>query len=307
MGSQDPPCQASLVSWKGGVSLVKETWEGRDHLKYGVTVGRVLKSGRGVTCGYVCRGWPTWGLAAKARGWTIAVVVLRDNVWEKRIRAIFGGAVLVKCDEAYALGCRLSIDVWLCDTEPPRGLKIFGESATSQVWIITCRRFRQTCPSGHSYHFFTLMHASCGGVTDGDWSVHVYKPIGVKELHPFQTVGGRDLHSVVDATISGYPCPPPRHVDPKVPRVIQLQPTTYHVSGLFPLGKVNVRFVVPSIFSSTGWVRRKLTGAEMCKVWDLPDDVTGGLNAREVNLLCNGGVFAQKLPRGSWTSCWGAI
>jgi hypothetical protein len=123
----------------------------------------------------------------------------------------------------------------------------------------------------------------------------VYRPKEVEELKPFQLMGGRDLRSVVDATTAGYTCPLPHKVDSKVPKVVQLQPTTYRISVLLPLGKDSVRFVVPSIFSSTGWVRQQLTGVEMCKVWDLPTDVAGDLDSKEISLVCSGKGFPQKI------------
>ncbi len=86
------------------------------------------------------------------------VVVLRDNVWKRRIKALFEEAYVIKCEDAFAMGCRLSLDVWLCDVEPQRGMKIFGELALSKVWILSCRRFRQTCPTSHSYQLLTTTH-----------------------------------------------------------------------------------------------------------------------------------------------------
>jgi hypothetical protein len=49
--------------------------------------------------------------------------------------------------------------------------------------------------------------------------------------------------------------------------------------------------VVPSVFSPTGWVRRKLTGKEMCRVNDVPDKVYETLGPREVAAICESVIY----------------
>jgi hypothetical protein len=77
-------------------------------------------------------------------------------------------------------------------------------------------------------------------------------------------------------------------VDSTKPRVTRIQVATFHVSGLYLMGRKEVRFVVPSVFSPMGWVRRKLTGSEMCQVWDIPQDIAKILNPKEIGMICKG-------------------
>mmetsp|Transcript_20683 Transcript_20683/g.30301 ORF Transcript_20683/g.30301 Transcript_20683/m.30301 type:complete len:1268 (-) Transcript_20683:9637-13440(-) len=55
-------------------------------------------------------------------------------------------------------------------------------------------------------------------------------------------------------------------------------------------------FTVPSAYSSTGWVRRKLTGAEIGRAMDLPPAMTGGFNTASNMELCHTEQLLQLPP-----------
>ncbi len=55
---------------------------------------------------------------------------------------------------------------------------------------------------------------------------------------------------------------------------------------MFPLDAKDPRLIVPCIFSPTKWVRRKLTGIEMCKVKDLPDSYTQQFLSGQIANIC---------------------
>ncbi len=63
------------------------------------------------------------------------------------------------------------------------------------------------------------------------------------------------------------------------PRVIEIRPKVFYGGGLFPLDVECPQFVVPCIFSPTKWVRRKLSGAEVCKAKDLTEGKINGLSS----------------------------
>jgi hypothetical protein len=160
---------------KRDLTEVFETVVQRDYSKYGVTVGRVTNVEGAVACGYVCAGWPSWALAAELRGWRIIVIVIRDSPWESRIRGLFPGALIAKGEDVQSLGCKVQLGVWFCDVEPLRGMRIFGDDPHSQVMIFSLRRFRQPCPGSHAYQRVVLSHSDCGGVTNGMWTIHIYR------------------------------------------------------------------------------------------------------------------------------------
>ncbi len=91
-------------------------------------------------------------------------------------------------------------------------------------------------------------------MTDGSWEVHVYLPREAKSWGQLNRQAGRDMSGVVDSKLGGVPCQPPGTVRSCKPAVALVRPGTFHVGGLYPLGEERGRFVVPCIFSPTGWV-----------------------------------------------------
>jgi hypothetical protein len=58
------------------------------------------------------------------------------------------------------------------------------------------------------------------------------------------------------------------------------------MEGLFPLKASNPYLVFPCIYPPTKWVRRHLTGAEFCKVKDVPEDLISKLISSEIATIC---------------------
>jgi len=82
------------------------------------------------------------------------------------------------------------------------------------------------------------------------------------------------------------------------PKLLQVRPNTYHVEGLFPIGAENVQVVAPSVFSSTKWVKRRLSGLEMCRIRDIPDDLAESLSSAElVRVVRDNSIIPLKVYR----------
>ena len=58
-----------------------------DYAKYGVTDGILIKGEKQRLCGALIRGWPGWCMAAVTRGWKLKLIILKENPWDKEIRA----------------------------------------------------------------------------------------------------------------------------------------------------------------------------------------------------------------------------
>ncbi len=123
----------------------------------------------------------------------------------------------------------------------------------------------------------------------------MYNPVGTNWVWDPSPRAGRDLKSVVDSLVTGRDCPAPSKALSMDLEVKMLRPSVFHVGGLFPSGVAKPKFVVPSIFSPTGWVRRKLTGKEMCLVNDIPNNVYNRLSAKEVAQICEKLVFPHRV------------
>ena len=140
--------------------------------------------------------------------------------------------------------------------------------------------------SGYRYQLVHIKHSDCGGVSDGEWCFHVYQPEAQDPIDVTARMAGRDMYSIINSKAEGLPCKPPVSCSCDVPKVVKLRPGTYHVGGLYPTGVDKVHVIVPSVFSPTKWVRRRLTGLEMCKLWDIPEEVIVELGSKDMAAIC---------------------
>jgi len=253
------------------------------YAKYGVAYGQV-KTEKGVTCGVLSSGWPSGALAAHRLGWTVELVIVKSEEWKGVVEAWLPGVCLVTVSEvaaSFILG--QDLDVWVSDIDPPRKLRFLD--VCKPLVFVSSRRLRQSTPGGYSYQCVKLRHSDCGGVTDSVWTFYVYRRGQPRDSNMPPKSAGRDMLSIVNSRKEGTPCPPPRDVKAKHPEVIRLRPNTYHSEGLYPVSAGNVQVVAPCVFSPTKWVRRKLSGLEMCRVKDIPDEVTNSLTSKEISVI----------------------
>lgn len=112
------------------------------------------------------------------------------------------------------------------------------------------------------------------------YSRKLLKPIILPACAP------RDLWSAIDATCStGIPCPAPKSISLSTLKVLKVRPCTFHLSGLFPVGIKTVYLICPSVFSSTGWCRRKPAPREIFRIFDVPESQHDHLPFNAAELL----------------------
>ena len=252
------------------------------YARYGITEGIMTNNcGVQVNCGVISGGWPSWGLGARARGLNVRVIILKSNEWEPCIRRWFPAALILNYDENFIWHPVMGdIDVWMSDTNMPNKLNILVSSASI---VIMQRRCRQVPPDEWVRSQISLTHAECGGVTDGSWTLHLY----TKAISPAMSTGptistsGRNVRTVLDSMTNGRPsAEPPKVASTTQPVTVRLQGSTYHCDGLFPWNERLCFFYCPSIYSPTKWVRRHLSGIEMMRLLDIPDELHSELTSK---------------------------
>jgi len=235
----------------------------------------------------IVNGWPVWVFAALGRGWQVALVVFKDSEWAPLIKRLSPNSVVEPygvCEDR--LGAAVNIQVWLSDVDPPRRLRVFDSPA---VTLVVCgRRARNIGIMGEvwDYQATLVAHSDVGGMTDGAWRIHVYTRKDAWRTEAVARLPGRDLLCAVDTKIQGMPCPAPPKVCHAQPRVKMVRPGLVRVDGLCPWGEERIKVVAPCVYSPTKWVRRHLTGEEMCKVRDVREDVLCHLGSKEIGLVC---------------------
>ena len=60
---------------------------------------RRLDEDTGQMCMLLVKGWPSWVLAAKVRGWHRKLVIMMDREWTVIVRKWFPGVAIVNYDE----------------------------------------------------------------------------------------------------------------------------------------------------------------------------------------------------------------
>lgn len=191
-----------------------ETLMETHYAQYGVTNGVLKSTGGQRSCGFLCKGWPSWMIAAQARGWFIMILIIKENLWLKEIKDWFPETqVMTYNNQTTLCALGLGVDIWFCDTDPPRKLNLWGSEA---MYIVSERRVRHM-PAGWETTSHTLRHSDCGGVTTGCWRLHVYRRPGAPSLDQPMQAAGRDLRSVLDTKITGRLwTKPPEHKSPRL-------------------------------------------------------------------------------------------
>jgi hypothetical protein len=260
-----------------------ETLMRAEYAKYGVTDGVLSNQRERRSCGIIVKGWPSWCMAATTRGWDVKLIVIKDNEWEREIRVWFPMAIVVEYERIN--GCEASvayIEVWFSDLDPPQKLNLWISQAH---FIITSRRAR-TVSKPWQFQLLSISHAACGGVTSGSWIFYIYhKDDNLAIIKP-APVAGRDLSTILNTKQEGMPCPKPATVPTSHQQVIQLRPNTFHGGGLLPWGGFRLKIVAPCIFSQTGWVRRQLSGSEMLRALDVPEEMETELKSNQIRQIC---------------------
>jgi hypothetical protein len=236
--------------------------------KYGMTVGCLSINAQGVQhCGVLASGWPSWAFGAKARGWIVEVIIVKEN--HEIVQDLFPDSMVILHETGLILPELLcKINIWFSDIDPPRSLALWTSDAQ---FVIMSRRARHVNDPLWKMEPRKIAHLQCGGATTGEWVFYLYSR-GNATLPSSVPTSYRDMSSILGIQTAGSPCPRP-HISPEqdiLPRVIQLRPNTYHGGGLMPWYARSCFVICPCVFSPTGWVRRRCTQQESLMIFDVP-------------------------------------
>jgi hypothetical protein len=90
----------------------------------------------------------------------------------------------------------------------------------------------------------------------------------------------------LDTKVQGLPCSEPMNINKEKPEVVEVKRGMYHGGGLYPIMALRPYVISPCIFSPTRWVRRRLTGNELCLIKDIPEDFLPMLSSSEIAVIC---------------------
>jgi len=131
-----------------------------------------------------------------------------------------------------------------------------------------------------------MMHANYGGVTNGQWWVHIYQPLAKPDL-VMGLQAQRDARTVSDCMAdNGRPCkPPPELTLTDTPSTVMVRPGTYHCAGLLPWEGTAPWVITTNIYSKTKYCCRTLTMNERLFSRDVTKSMLEHLTASQLKGL----------------------
>ena len=149
------------------------------------------------------------------------------------------------------------------------GLKSL-ELTTEDKIIVTCNGTPRKLKL--SFIFLRLSHASFGGCTETKTSVGFSKGCGVDR--------NVEISEGIPSSVADHVCPVESgtSVDPLSNRELSSKCITTMRNI------VNNEFIVPSLFSKTHWVKRRLTSAEILSTLDSPVQITKAVNDKKLDI-----------------------
>lgn len=247
------------------------------------------------SCGVFGSAWPSWALAAYALNFNLKFICVSDPSWLSLLRVLLP-AVPVCLTSEFNPGLLLGLHLVLVDCRLNKGHPVWNTNTSTVV----CALKSCSTPAHWQCSTLRLDHRSTGGVTTGAWFGNCYHQGPNLALLPLPVTALRDMSVVVDpAASSGVPCAAPTlDLDVRRPVCMELRPHVYHGSGLYPHSDPHPQFIVRSVFTSTGWCRRKLTPIEYLHVMDTSSEVLRLSTPTQLGLLRTVVMVPQKVLIG---------
>ena len=158
-----------------------------------------------------------------------------------------------------------------------------------------------------------VYHANYGGATN---AVHliVHRGLDATITAPLVSVPRVLKHFVNSASKGGFAAidaPPDINRDKAVERAPLTVDGLGRLEGLYDVVTPTLEYAVPSVFKSTGWVRRRLTSKEWLVLHDVPvamlEELASDITARNALSLCITPLIVGELFRSWWGSPSGGV
>ena len=185
----------------------------------------------------------------------------------------------------FSIPCDCDANIIFCDGALPGSNASIWSSASLHTLVCTALP-RSRIRNPWTMWKFHIPHSHVGGVSDGSFYIYRFtKQSGALPLS-YLKQPHRDVSSVICPTTSGGVEAQPSLQSPrKIPTLWRTNCGVLSHFGLFPLQARRQKFLVPSVFSSTKWVHRRLSLAEQLHVFDVPLTLLKTLSASNLRQL----------------------
>ena len=260
--------------------------------------GRVVLGKRpselGASVGIWESGWCAWLGAVAFANFNVKWVILQSPCYVSLVRRRLPQATILVLDEKEVDWCKLSdVSMIFCDRAPGAACSVW--KFPSLMDLVAYREARRHPPlQDFVLTKLFIKHDQVGGVSDFCGKISHYHRTHIASVQVTLLLGS-PVKTVLDCTIDAtwnqprreitwepVPCAPLRRLP------VSGMGTTFSSEGLYPLAghlRHPPQFMAPCVFSSSGFVRRRLAAAELLKVLDVaPLDAAQLSPARQLNL-----------------------
>jgi len=230
------------------------------YARYGITSRKLInKRGNDLTCIILCRSWPSWFWAARSRNYQVKMVIVSNPIWKSVLLNTSPSTEVLVWSAGSICWDFPAVTAVFSHFDLKGSLQVLWEQVSD---LVILEKAEKNIPSGWNYNKHTMKHVLVGGVTDGQWIMHVYTSSLTGNLKPVLQAQ-RDATTILDSMITpGHPCKPPITPEGNIPEILSIRPTVFHAAGLLPWRGQAPKVVTKNVFSPTKWCCRPITSAE---------------------------------------------
>jgi len=201
--------------------------------------------------------FPVGILALQSEFFHLSWVLLHaQSRWTSWLRSNLPSILIVS-----ELPLHLDVEWVFCEGRPPGSSSPVWSSLAPRILIATNTPSRAAHrSSAWVMQKYVILHTHVGGATSHVSNVFLFHRDLTRSRLLIDAMPSRTVSSVVDATVHGATC------DPRIPFVTQLGSVDDPLHWTQP----RCRYCMPSVFSPTGFVARRLTPHELLAAADFP-------------------------------------
>ena len=239
-----------------------------------------------LNAGVIATNWPGWAIPLSHPRFSLSWILILDSSWVGLIRRCFPHTSVF--DSATVNVDRLPPTHILAYNGPMANVTVppaFGSFCLFD-WNMRFKRW-----TGWRIYSQPFSHDKCGGVSS---CTGIVKLAILQEMVPIfvlpQSVIGEfppsSLSSILKHTTSGIDLKAaPRLPLLTTPTVTKVTHGSYHPGGLFPAMEETPFFLIPCVFSSSRWCKRRLDSSERLAVYDVPISIITLLSEQDKRSL----------------------
>ena len=239
--------------------------------------------------------WPTWAIPFLQPRFKLIWIIIIDENWIEIVKRSFPTVLILNMNHVEPT--RLpTVDVIAYNGIISGS---FGAPSFGSLCLFDWN-FRAKTWSEWKISSIKVDHSKCGGVSNfsGIIKIAIHKsmlPLFKIPETLLDTYPASDLSAILSHTEKGIELEcAPRLPHLQLPVVSKVTHGCFHPRGLFPTDLIDPHFVIPCVFTTSKWVKRRLSTTEKLGVFDVPISIIQLLSWQDKKQLANVSVVPTK-------------